>query len=422
MAIAIPEWKVLPRDVEVLRRLADRKMAAAESAANCELRRLWYKHDAGQSERPMVLAEVGVAFDDLPCSQLECQEEWARTLERGFRHELYEFEEVKDDRGVAPYVGCNWRIERSDYGVQSKQIYADRVSGNISSRRWEPPLKNLDGDLETLHPTTYSVNREETLAWKAHLERVFEGILPVRMRGGYWWTVGMTITAIDLVGLEPFLTFMCTNPDGVHRLMTFLRDDLLAFAEWLEREGLLSLNNEYDYIGSGSMGFTQALPQPDWREGDPVRMRDLWVLGESQETSEVSPAMFEEFVFRYQQPLIERFGRCYYGCCEGLHHKWGIVKRLRNLHRLSISPWCDQEYMAEQLGRDYVFSRKPNPTLVSTPVFDEGLIREDLRRTLAVARHCRVELIMKDVHTLCGEPHRLGRWVQLAREIIGEFY
>ena len=74
--------------------------------------------------------------------------------------------------------------------------------------------------------------------------------------------------------------------------------------------------------------------------------------------------------------------------------------------------------MAEALGNRYVFSRKPNPTLISTPGFSEALIRQDLRTTLSAAsRHsCRLEIIMKDVHTLNNEPWRLARWVQLARE------
>ncbi len=76
--------------------------------------------------------------------------------------------------------------------------------------------------------------------------------------------------------------------------------------------------------------------------------------------------------------------------------------------------------MAEALGRDYVYSRKPNPTLISTEHFDEDAIRNDLRKTLAIAKDCNVEIVMKDVHTLAGEPQRMGRWVQIVREVIDE--
>ena len=49
-------------------------------------------------------------------------------------------------------------------------------------------------------------------------------------------------------------------------------------------------------------------------------------------------------------------------------------------------------------------------------MFDEAAIRADLGRTLSTARGCRVELIMKDVHTLHEAPERLPRWVRLARQ------
>jgi hypothetical protein len=53
-------------------------------------------------------------------------------------------------------------------------------------------------------------------------------------------------------------------------------------------------------------------------------------------------------------------------------------------------------------------------------VFDEAAILADLRQTLCNADGCRVELIMKDVHTLCEQPQRLPRWVELARRAADE--
>jgi hypothetical protein len=302
--------------------------------------------------------------------------------------------------------------------VESTTVWADRVSGNVSSRRWDPPLTDLPGDLDKLKPRTFAVDRDGTAAWRDHLQSVFDGILTVRIRGGFWWTVGLTWTAIDLIGLEPFMLAMATDGPSVHRLMAFLRDDMLGYIDWLDAEGLFTLNNENDYIGSGSMGYTERLPASGYRAGTPVGPQDLWVLCESQETVLVSPAMFEEFVFPYQAAAAERFGACYYGCCEPVHTRWHILKRLPNLQRVSVSPWCDQEKIAADLGRTIAFSRKPNPALVSTDRFDEQAIREDLQGTLRAARGCSLELIMKDVHTLAGDPTRLARWVALAYDEI----
>jgi len=414
----VSQWKTDPKDVTVLRGLAERKAAIAGDPVNVERRRLWYALDAGAAERPMVLAEAWVAFDDLPEAELECREDWARELEHALRLEIFVFDSIQDDHVVEPVINCNWFVDCSDYGVEVKTEWADRVSGNVSSRRWEPPIKDIARDFDRLHPRTFSVDRDKTRAWKAHLETVFDDVLPVRIRGGFWWTFGMTSTLINLIGLDNYMLYTCTDPEGLHRLMAFLRDDHLAFAAWLEQEHLVSLNNENDYIGSGSIGYSRALPGPDRRDDDPVRLKDLWVLVESQESVGLSPDMLAEFVFPYQRAVAEQFGRTYYGCCEPVHLCWDVIKQMPNLERVSVSPWCDEAFMAEVLGRDYVFSRKTHPTRISSPTFDEDDVRRELRHTLAAAEHCNLELIMKDVHTLCCEPWRMARWVAMVREEI----
>ena len=50
------------------------------------------------------------------------------------------------------------------------------------------------------------------------------------------------------------------------------------------------------------------------------------------------------------------------------------------------------------------------------PSFDEERIRAGLRQAFRLTRHCRVEAIMKDNHTIGRDPRRVTRWVQIARE------
>ncbi len=415
------QWALVSSDVEILRDLAKRILEISFDSKNEERRQLWYKHNSLEETRPLILVESGIALNDLvPDSELKCQEGWARGLESSFRKTIYHYEHIDDDNVVEPYINCNWHVNVSNYGFDIKREYGDSGT-ELSSYRWEPPIKDICRDIEKLHHRTFSVNREATLAWKEHLEQVFDGILKVRIRGSFWWTVGMTWTAIEHIGLENLMLFMYDDPKGLHSLMAFLRDDHIAFAEWLQKEGLLTLNNENDYIGSGSRGYVNDLPQPDYREGDPVRLKDLWVLSESQETVGVGPELFAEFIFPYQLSVIEKFGLCYYGCCEPVHNRWKILKNIPNLRSVSISPWCDEEYMAGELGRKYVYSRKPNPSLISTKRFDEDVIKDDIRKTLKIAGNCNIEFVMKDVHTLSGEPDRMARWVKLTREVIDEY-
>lgn len=414
-------WPVHREDIAILRGLLTRKREIAQDPVMAERRQLWLDHSALRSRRPMILAEIsGVLDETVPLDTLRCREPWAREMERELRALIFQYESVGDDTVVEPWLQYGWAVEIGDFGVKTELIRGNN-EGRLGSYHWDPPIKDLDRDFDRLHFRSLSVDRERTLAWGGFLTEHFGDILPVRLRAGYWWTAGLTWSAINLIGLEPLMIAMIDNPAGVHRLMAFLRDDFLTMLDWFEREGLLSLNNENDYVGSGTHGYTTELPQSDWQVGQPVRVKDLWGLSESQETVGISPRMFEEFIFPYQLPVISRFGLSYYGCCEPVHNRWHIIQRIPNLRRVSVSPWCDQEQMAQALGRDYVFCRKPNPTLVSTFHFDEDAIRQDLRQTLRIAGDCALELVMKDVHTLNNEPGRLGRWVALARAVCAEF-
>lgn len=415
-------WHIRDEDVVILRSLGEARRQAASDPVMSERRRLWKAHAACRGERPMVLAEIGGVLNEvLPDSTLQCQEKWAQGIERQLRNVLYEYERLQDDHVVEPWLNINWFFFESDYGVQVAKHRGDNQE-RLGSYTWEPPIQDLDKDFSKLHPRYFSVDREGTQEFKQVLDKVFAGVLPVRIRGSFYWTLGMTWKAIDLVGLDRLMLAMYDNPTGVHRLMAFLRDDHQAMLNWLEEEQLYSLNNEDDYVGSGTVGYTDELPQPGWQPDEPVRARDLWALSESQETVGVSPKMFEEFIFPYQLPVISRFGLSYYGCCEPVDKRWHLLKLIPNLRRLSVSPWSDQQKMAQNLGRNYIYCRKSHPGLVSTSDWDEERIKDDLRTTLKAAQGCNLEIVMKDVHTVASQPWRLQRWVTLARQCIDEIW
>ena len=425
MASSADSPVITERDRATLREVASQYMEIAHSAKNEERRRLWTDHNDLRESRPLVLIESFPATDTMVTPDvLECEEEWARGLEQTLRVKIAHFEHIDDDDVVEPYITANWSVSGTGYGVASKREFApdrettDRVSGSYV---WEAPIQNIERDFHKLTPRTFTVDRDATHARIAQLEEVFGNTLPVRNRGGFGWTTGMTIVAIDLIGLENLMLYMYDDPDGLHRIMGFLRDDQVAYSKWLESEGLLSLNNEGDYIGSGSRGYTTDLPQSDYSPDAPPRLRDLWVLSESQETVGVGPEQFREFILPYQKDVVGLYGLTYYGCCEPVHSRWEELTEFSNLRSVSISPWADESIMGEALGRDYVYSRKPNPTLISTTEWDEDAIRDDVRATLNATKGCNVEIVMKDVHTLSGEPWRAARWVEITRETIREF-
>jgi hypothetical protein len=260
-----------------------------------------------------------------------------------------------------------------------------------------------------------TVDYKTTLETLDTANRVFGDILRVNLRAVWWWSLGMSYDLARLVGLEKMLYLMYDDPPMVHAIMTRLRDGYMAKLDSLEAENLLSLNNNHAYVGSGGIGYTRELPRREL-DASGVKTRDMWCLTESQETIGVSPAQFEEFIFQYQQPIQERFGLNCYGCCEPLDSRWDVVKKTPRLRRVSVSPWANQQKMADLLQEKYIFSRKVAPSPLAVPHVDKEAIRADLRATLDITKGCVVEIIMKDNHTLGKNPQNLVDWVRIARE------
>jgi hypothetical protein len=77
--------------------------------------------------------------------------------------------------------------------------------------------------------------------------------------------------------------------------------------------------------------------------------------------------------------------------------------------------------MAGNLGAEYVFSRKPSPALVSAD-WHEDQVLADLRETMTATKGLNVEIVLKDVHTVRGEPWRFQRWVELARQVADDVW
>ncbi len=115
-------------------------------------------------------------------------------------------------------------------------------------------------------------------------------------------------------------------------------------------------------------------------------------------------------------PIMERFGLNCYGCCEPLYKRWHVVKQFPRLRRVSVSPWANVEKMAEYLGDAYIYSCKPSPAELARPAIDENRIRQGLRRVIEATRSCRLEIIMKDNHTIANNPENVRRWCRIAGE------
>ncbi len=399
-----------PADRETLRRLAGDVRDLAERAIEAEKRTLWLRHNALDPSPPLIFCDPENGWHEIiPPDALRCTGTLARLWEMHLRKEIFWGREMRDDYVIVPVFRVPHIHQGVDWGLTAVRVGGD----GGGAYRWESPVKS-DDDLGRLRFPDVRVDRQATERLAALASDVFGDLLTVQIRSEWWWSLGLTSTLAELRGMEQVMWDVVDRPDLVHRLMGFLRDGTLAMLDSMEREGLLGLNNDGTYVGSGGFGWTAELPQPDF-DGC-VRTRDMWGFAESQETIGISPQMFAEFVFPYQMAVLERFGLNCYGCCEPLERRWPVVKQLPRLRRVSVSPWADVAKMAEYLDDDYIFSLKPNPTPLAMADFDEDQIRAELRRAFLLARGCRLEVIMKDNHTIRGDPRRVVRWVQICRE------
>ncbi|NPV07838.1 MAG: hypothetical protein HPY83_07750 [Anaerolineae bacterium] len=401
-----------PRDAVVLRTLASRIAEAATLPEQEQRKSLWYATNALRPRRPIVFCSPEGAWEELlPESTLQCTDPLSRDWERRLRMRLYAWEHFDDDVVLDAAFPLGHVYTDSGWGMQPEKVFSDQPRG---AYYWYGPLKQ-EADLDRLTSPRVEVNWPETERRLALAQELFDGLLQVQLKGRFWWSVALIGEFAQLRGLEQVLLDMCERPAWVHRVMRFLMEGRLHWLEDLEGQGLLALNNGNDYVGSGGFGWTDELPAPDF-DGKRVRTRDMWGFAEAQEISGVSPAMHEEFVLEYQLPILDRFGLNCYGCCEPLHHKLDMLRRVPRLRRISISPWCERGLAAEALADRYVYSWKPHPGYLADVVFDPEAVRGYLRETLDITRGCVVEMVLKDTHTCNGQPERFDLWTRIAKE------
>jgi hypothetical protein len=405
-------WTMTAGEKGLLRGLACRVAELAARPAEAEKRALWTCHNGLEATRPVIFCDPENGWNEIiRPSSLVCRAPLARRWEMHLRKEIFWGEDMGDDYTVEPYFNV-FHVHSGgldDWGLKETLIQG----GDGGSYRWGTTVAS-DADLDRLHFPSVQVDWQATDELKTLATEIFGDLLTVRLRTNWWWTLGMTMRVAFLRGLQQMLLDFLENPAFVHRFMGLMRDGTLSFLNSLEEQGLLNLNNDGAYVGSGGLGWTTELPQPDF--AGKVRTQDMWGFAESQETIGISPRMFGEFIFPYQLPILKRFGLNCYGCCEPLDLRWSIIQRIPRLRRVSVSPWANVDKMAERLGSHYIMSIKPNPADLSHATLDEERIRAELRRMFAITRDCRVEAIMKDNHTLGNNPQNAIRWCRIARE------
>ncbi len=340
---------------------------------------------------PVALHPPQQAIGDLfPESGLEISDPYFRSLEYDFLMQLSRAEAWKCDMPITDTLYTGLFFQVTDWMPGHKNV---RISQNLTSTAFEPCIREQK-DLEKLEQPRLLVNHQATDERFELVYDILGDILDVHKGTPFGMTCGWGESMIDelaeMRGLEQLYFDMIDSPEFVHQAMEKLTEGKLNLLRQYAEEGVLSLNNGSQLIGSCSYPFTDELPGADYTS-DRVMPKNLWGFAQAQELSGVSKDMLEEFVLPYQARTIEQFGLCSYGCCEAMDVKIdSVAKYIPNLRILSISPFTDIELAAEKCRGKFVMACKLHPEQLMD--YDPNRLEQYIRRLLEATEGCCVTL------------------------------
>jgi len=398
----------------ILRSLAEKYALCCSEPINQERARLWTKTNELKRSRPVIF------INELPWHEmnyqgeldLQCTSPLARKYEGTLRKALYLWNHLPGDMVLHPYLSCRKYIHNTKYGIsEDVDIQRTASDSDIVSRHFKPQLVEEE-DLKKIKPAVVTYDHEKTERDFQWAQNVFSDILPVRLVGvkHIWFTPWDNL--IRWTGIEEAMMDLYDRPDFIHEAVRrIVYSDLEMLRQFVEM-GLLDSDSDATRVGSGGYGFNESLT-PVVGISDPSQN---WGCSNAQIFSEVSPDMHWEFALQHDIPWLEKFGLNYYGCCEPLHNKIEILRRIPNLRKVSVSPWCKVDKIAEEMGNEVVLSVKPSPAIFASDKWNPRQARSDIQKLLAETQGCSVELVMKDVSTIRKDPNRLFEWAKIAKE------
>ncbi|MCL2774431.1 MAG: hypothetical protein FWD71_13945 [Oscillospiraceae bacterium] len=410
------------KDRKIVRELAAKYHNIAMSGENIEKARLFRAVNDRKMIRPVVL------IDELPwfelnidnCLDCVCEDQGLRGLEWHFRYWLARHKYFGCDLYLNPVFTVAKNVKFSGIGMWSEEkiLKTDERNG-IVAHQYADKLQTEE-DLEKLHNETVTYNEEGTKKYFEYVSDIIGDIMPVKIGGlssDYGLGHGIWDTVSTLKGVESLLTDLAERPEFMHKIARKLTDIFLDKLRQLEEQNLLGVDQTYIHC---TPALTDDLERPD--DFDHIKPHNMWGRAVAQIFGSVSKAMHDEFDITYAVESMKQFGMTYYGCCEPLDKKIDILKKIKNLRKISITPWADINLAAEVMGSEFVVASKPNPANVGTG-FDEDVIRKELKTIVdAVKRNnCSCDIVLKDISTVAGKPDHLLKWAQIAMETVNNY-
>ena len=407
----------MKKDYEILRELAKQIAEISALPLQEEKRALWRSLNSLNPKRPMIMIDQ-VCWSEMNVDDeltLQCEDKFCRNFENDLRIKLYQWKHFPVDKPVEPYILLHKNIQGTHFPIDVKEIIAETdPKSSVRSHLYEDQFKTEE-DLERIFIPPLVYNEEETLSRFEKTNDIFGGILEVVLQGAT-----PVNNVWDLIsswkGVESALYDIIDRPEFIHKMVCKMTNEYHKALDNLSAKNLLG-PMQFDIHCTGA--YSSELPKMNNKNETP-QPKNMWTYGLAQMFSTVSPQMHDEFEIEYFKSWAARFGLVYYGCCDPLDGKIDILRKIPNLRKISMSPWVNEARGAEALGRDFVYSRKPNPAFLAWTDFDDDIIRKDLKATIDTCKKfgCPCELILKDISTVNYRPERLWRWAEIATELV----
>ena len=405
---------------EYIRTLAKQVRDFAESPEMEARRRLWTDHNSGVFTRPPIYIRA-IPVSEYPDMRCRCEDPFLRSIEANLRFSLF-YVGMRDDTIIEPFYKTAASVSHPKEGPFGLPAgFGERRPG-IRCAKFSPSIIE-ETDIEKLYTVPYAVNREETNRQTERLQDALGDILPVAVDTQAqlcrMWMNDISTVLTYMRGMDDLLYDVYDRPEWLHRLISTMQRAILKQMDETERAGgfrSCSTQNQ-------AMPYCRELPPPD-AGARPVSQKEIWGYMASQEFEPFGPDFFEEFMFRYQKPILERYGLAAYGCCEDLSRKIGVVRKLSNLRRIAVSPFADVKLCAEQIGGDYIISYRPNPSSACSRGVDEDFVRREINRAADIfdACGCKWDVTLKDLETTSGIPDAVPHWTRVIREELDRRY
>lgn len=400
------------KDRLILRDLARYQLDLANSARNKRIYADWMANGASKTQvtRPLIRIEINTFEHQIMPPMMKCEGEEARRIEHQMLRPIINFTQFEDDTLVPDYFAVEDHYQFTPFGLPVKT----EQTGGLG-HHFIPYLHDLEEDEYLLGKSQYAVREDMAQQHVSEALDVFGDILPVKRISNAAYCTPMQ-DIVHIMNMDDMYMAMIEDEERFTSMLERLTDDYIEFFKAQEASGTLRTAARMQHLCQGTYCFTNELPD----DLENAKLKDMWLFMDSQETAGVSPEMYKELVFPYYKKVMEHFGLISYGCCEASHPIWdNCLSSVEHLRKVSISPWCDEEFMGERLrGTGVTYLRKPPATILGmdTPELDEEATLACFRKTGKAARDCKIEIIQRDVYMVGSSSKKVHRFVELARK------